>query len=189
MDYAHSHGFPVPAVDETSEDGTEVVMERIEGPSMVKVMSRCPWTMRRHADVLAELHQRLHDIPGPSWLPPVPGATGDRLVHLDLHPLNVIYGPSGPVLIDWSNAATSDPDVDVALTWLLMASGGTPRNPVLAALLGLGRRPFLSAFLRHFDRGPVRAKLAAASGLRDHDENLRPAEKAAMRRLVEESAG
>jgi tRNA A-37 threonylcarbamoyl transferase component Bud32 len=35
MDYARRHGYPVPAVEEISADGTDLVMERIDGPSMV----------------------------------------------------------------------------------------------------------------------------------------------------------
>lgn len=30
---------------------------------------------------------------------------GDKVVHLDLHPLNVIIGPKGPVVIDWTGAS------------------------------------------------------------------------------------
>ena len=39
----------------------------------------------------------------PDWLPGMPDG-GDRLLHLDLHPLNVIMSPNGPVVIDWPNA-------------------------------------------------------------------------------------
>jgi aminoglycoside phosphotransferase (APT) family kinase protein len=39
------------------------------------------------------------------------------LVHLDLHPLNVLCTRRGPVVIDWPAAARGAPGVDVALTW------------------------------------------------------------------------
>ena len=56
---------------------------------------------------------------------------GDRLVHLDLHPLNVIMSPRGPVVIDWANAARGDPLLDVALTYVLLTC---PRMPGPASL-------------------------------------------------------
>ena len=59
--------------------------------------------------MLADLHDRLHEIAGPDWLPGMPDG-GDRLLHLDLHPLNVIMSPNGPVVIDWPNAAARRPD-------------------------------------------------------------------------------
>ena len=33
------------------------------------------------------------------------GLTGDRVLHIDLHPENVIISPAGPVVIDWSGAS------------------------------------------------------------------------------------
>ena len=65
MEYARGHGFPVPAVHEVSEDGTELVMERIDGTTMLAVLGRQPWTIPGQGAVLAELHERLHEIPAP----------------------------------------------------------------------------------------------------------------------------
>jgi len=62
MEYARSHGYPVPAVEEVGEDGSELVMERIYGSSMVDFMSKRPWTIRHQGAVLADLHRRLHKI-------------------------------------------------------------------------------------------------------------------------------
>jgi len=119
MGYVARHAYPVPRFEEISADGSELVMERIDGVTMLEALSRQPWTLRRHASVLAALHDRLHEIPGPPWLDPFL-AGGDCLVHLHLHPLNVILSPKGPVLIDWSNAARGAGPADVALTWLVM---------------------------------------------------------------------
>ena len=59
---------------------------------------------------------------------------------MDLHPLNVMIGAEGPVVIDWPNAARGDPVVDVVLAWVLMAAGEVPTNPVhrRCARLGTG---------------------------------------------------
>ena len=113
MAYLHDHGYPVPRVDELSDDGVELVMERIEGPTMVEAIGAAPWTVRRHGHALAELHVALHELVAPPGMRAAPVGAGDRVVHLDLHPLNVLVGPRGPVVIDWSNASRGDPAVDV----------------------------------------------------------------------------
>jgi hypothetical protein len=48
MEYARAHGYPVPAVDHVSDDGTELVLERLDGPTMLAILSRRPWTIREH---------------------------------------------------------------------------------------------------------------------------------------------
>ncbi len=184
MEYARAQGFPVPAIEELSDDGTSLVMERIEGPLMIKVLGRRPWTLRRQAAVLAELHRGLHQIPAPEWVAPAPGSPGGWLLHLDLHPLNVILGPGGPVVIDWSNAASGVGDVDVALTWVLMASGGIPFGAVKRAVLARARALLVNGFLRHFDLDSVRAELPAVVDWKVHDPNMTPAECEAMRQLA-----
>ena len=120
MEYVRGLGYPVPAVDQISDDGTSMVMERIEGTTMLDPLKRKPWSITRYGGMLAELHLRLHEIPGPDFLPSSPVGRGDRLLHLDLHPLNVLIGRNGPVVIDWTNAATGNPASDVCLAWILM---------------------------------------------------------------------
>jgi aminoglycoside phosphotransferase len=68
MGYLHAQGFPVPAIEEISEDGSDLVMERVQGVSMVEALARAPWTVRRLARVLAELHRDLHDVAAPDFL-------------------------------------------------------------------------------------------------------------------------
>ena len=182
MEYARSHGYPVPAVEELSADGTDLVMERIDGPSMMTVLSRRPWTVRQQGTVLADLHRRLHEIPAPGWVAAF--GDGDRLLHSDLHPLNVIMSPKGPVVIDWPNAVRGGGASDVALTWVLMAAGGIPAGRVKAALLGHGRALFINSFLRGFDLAVVRARLAEVVDWKLNDANMTPAERQAMTNLV-----
>ena len=104
MEYARANGFPVPAVEEMSDDGSDMVMERIDGADMFVSLTKRPWTISRQGKLLAGLHHRLHEIPTPTWLADAPFGEGDRLLHLDLHPLNVILSSKGPVVIDWTNA-------------------------------------------------------------------------------------
>lgn len=188
MRYLSEHRYPAPRVGELSSDGADLVMERIDGPTMLEVMMRKPWTVRRHARTLAELHQRLHRLRAPEWLAPF-GDAGDRLLHLDLHPLNVILSPRGPVLIDWTNAARGAEPTDVALTWLLMASAEIPGNRMRGAIGGVLRRLFVRAFLAHFRRAEVRAALPTVVEWKCRDCNMRPAEIEAMQRLLRKESG
>ena len=47
MSFVAEHGYRVPAVEDVRAGGTELVMERIDGPMMMDVMVRQPWTMAR----------------------------------------------------------------------------------------------------------------------------------------------
>jgi phosphotransferase family enzyme len=189
MVYARDLGYPVPAVDKVSEDGTDLVMERVEGPSMVGIIARQPWTVRRQGRSLAGLHHRLHEIRAPEWLSDAPCGSGDRLVHLDLHPLNVIVSRKGPVVIDWSGASRGDGDVDAALAWILMACGGIPFGKIRAALLGWGRALLVNAFLSACDLTALRQALLTAVGWKLLDRNMTESERSAMRRLVASGLG
>ena len=44
------------------------------------------------------------------------------MLHLDLHPGNVMFTARGPVVIDWTNARAGAPAADVAMAYLIMAS-------------------------------------------------------------------
>jgi aminoglycoside phosphotransferase (APT) family kinase protein len=184
MEHARSYGYPVPAIECINADGTELVMERVSGPSMFVPLARQPWAMKRYAALLAGLHDRLHDVPGPDWLPVAPGSAGDRMLHLDLHPLNVVLSPKGPVVIDWANVARGCASVDVAATWVLLAAAGIPSGRLRAMLLGRLRAVFVNAFLGHFDLDAVRSELPATVDWKVRDPNMTMAEQQAMRRLA-----
>jgi aminoglycoside phosphotransferase (APT) family kinase protein len=184
MEHARAHGYPVPAIAEISDDGTELVMEQIEGPLLLEAIGRRPWTIRQQGALLADLHRRLHDIPAPDWVGDAPCGHGDRLVHLDLHPLNVILSAKGPVVIDWPNAARGTGDVDVAATWVLLASASIPAGRVKAGLMGMGRSMLVNAFLAPFDRAPVRELLPGVVEWKVADPNMTAEEREAMRALV-----
>ena len=189
MEYARAEGYPVPAVGEVSDDGTEVVLERIEGPLLLARLGRRPWAIGRYGALLADLHRQLHRIPAPGWVAEAPCGSGDRLVHLDLHPLNVILSPSGPVVIDWSNAARGAGEVDVALTWVLLASGENPARGLKAIVSEPFRARLVGAFLASFDEGPVRDVLPQVVEWKTTDPHMSEAEKAAMWALARRQGG
>ena len=47
MRHARRHGFPVPEVFDA--DGTDILMERVDGVNMVQDAGRRPWCLRTHA--------------------------------------------------------------------------------------------------------------------------------------------
>ena len=102
MGIAAAHGIRVPRVVAVRPDA--LLLERIEGPTMADRLRRRPWQAAAQVAALASLHERLHRVP-------LDGAT---LLHLDLHPENVLLGPDGPVLIDWTNARSGRAVTDVA---------------------------------------------------------------------------
>jgi tRNA A-37 threonylcarbamoyl transferase component Bud32 len=67
LEHARGHGYPVPRVWEVRDDA--LVLDRIDGPTMLDELRRRPWSLRRHTRLLAQLHERLHEIPAPEGLP------------------------------------------------------------------------------------------------------------------------
>lgn len=161
MAVASEHGFPVPAVRDVRPEA--LVMELVAGPTMGTDLAHRPWLAGRQMRVLAELHRRLHAIP-------FEGAT---LVHYDLHPLNVLLSPSGPVVIDWTNARAGAADADVALSWLILATSGGIPGRFLARL-----------FARSAGRDAIRRGLPAAREFRLADYNVSNEERARVRRAT-----
>lgn len=184
MQYVRDHGFPAPKVHELSDDETQLVMERVEGPTMLEVLGARPWSTRRMGFVLGTLHNSLHDIPGPAWVRPSPLGEGTQLIHLDFHPGNVLISPVGPVVIDWANVACGDGNADAALSWLLMSAGAVETSPTKAALLELGRASLIKAFLKRFDRAEVARRLPPVVAWKLTDPHMSEVEQEAMRSLL-----
>jgi tRNA A-37 threonylcarbamoyl transferase component Bud32 len=184
MSYVREHGYPVPQVHELSDDGAEMAMERVAGPTMIELVSSDPSTLLDQAVELRRLHERLHEIPAPPWLLSSPFGGGASIIHLDLHPINVIVSDHGPVVIDWARASRGDANADVALTWLLIASGDIPGEGEEAELMSLGRAMFIDTFLEGFDRAALRAPLSTVVEWKLADPHMSPTEKLAMRQLL-----
>ncbi len=188
MQYVRDHGYPVPAVDELSDDGTELVMERIDGTTMVRELAAQPWKVASRGRILAELHLQLHELAAPAWLPPGPCSTGDRLLHLDLHPLNVMMSPRGPVVIDWTGASRGAPATDVAVTWALLAGGQVEGGPMMSLLVRWARDRLVRAFLGPLDAMGARDELNCVVEWKAKDVHMSERELASMRALVRAQA-
>jgi tRNA A-37 threonylcarbamoyl transferase component Bud32 len=134
MRYVGGLGYPVPAIFTAS--GSDMVLERLDGPTMAQAMVSDGIEMRSAAQMLADLLRRLHE------LPPLPGGEG-QILHLDLHPENVMLTGRGPVVIDWVNARDGEADLDTALSALIVAQVAADGSHPWSAPAG----DFLDAFL------------------------------------------
>jgi aminoglycoside phosphotransferase (APT) family kinase protein len=166
-------GYPVPAVHRVT--GPDLVMSRVHGPTLAAAMLEERIAVEDGARMLADLHDRLHAIAMPR---------GVALLHLDLHPLNVLLGETGPVVIDWSNARPGPAGLDVAMTAVILAQvavvpGMLPEKPELEAAMRAQSAPFLSVFLAAA-ADPPDDHLEAAVDLRRHDPYQSAAELAGL---------
>lgn len=145
MRHLAAHGYPVPRVHDV--DGPGLLLDRVEGPTLTESVQRRPWRARAAGRLLDDLLERLTDVPVPSGLPR-PFGSGAHLLHLDLHPGNVLLGAGGPVVIDWANASCGPLGPDRAQSWLVTASSEVDvprglRGPV-RAMQGVLVRPLLA---------------------------------------------
>lgn len=168
MRHVAAHGFPCPGLHRV--DGPDMVLDRIEGETMAEELIGNPTSERlvRAGRLLAELHSRLHAIP-----PLV--SSGGTVVHLDLHPQNVMMAEGGPVVIDWTNAADGPPELDVAMTWVIL-------EPLVAVLPPVA--DLLDAFLDAAGRSDAERGLEPAVRRRLADPNVTDEERNAVRGLL-----
>lgn len=136
MTYLGGLGFPVPRVYLAQR--TDLVLQRLDGATLLEALRGGQIGVAAAGEMLAGLHTRLHALP-----PRLSRDPAARILHLDLHPENVMLTAAGPVVIDWRNASEGPPDLDVAFTALIIAQVavgldvGVPRSAARELL-----RPF-----------------------------------------------
>ncbi|MFF9772121.1 phosphotransferase [Streptomyces sp. NPDC013978] len=111
MEYVRGHGYPVPRVHSATR--TEMVLRRLSGPTLLEACAAGQVTPAEVGATLAQLLRTLHTVP--------PRRPGARVLHLDLHPENVLLTPHGPQVIDWSNAEEGPPGLDWAVSAMILA--------------------------------------------------------------------
>jgi tRNA A-37 threonylcarbamoyl transferase component Bud32 len=164
MAFVAGHGYPVPTIFDV--DGADLVMERIDGPTMLGALGAGTLDVAQAASTLAQLQNRLHSLPGRTA-----ALSGDRVIHLDFHPENVMVGSRGPVVIDWRNATDGAADLDVALSAVILAQVAVDDGDGRAALA----RDMLAAFLQQTEGDPIRL-LDQAVARRRANRTMTPAE-------------
>ncbi len=183
----HEAGLPSPAVypakteDGLIEVGNRIgfIMDRVDGPSMLRVLTAKPWKMVQFSRVFARLHHMVHattatglpaqrerlyhvidriaeDI-GANTAAQIHTAVdalpdGNAVCHGDFHPDNILMSEQGPVIIDWGPATSGNPAGDVAWTIHLFRHGGTPPGMSLfqRLVLNVFRQIFLCIYLRAY---------------------------------------
>ena len=177
----HAASCPVPAAyDLIDVDGRAgIVLERIEGASLLKLVERQPWKLFYAARMLADLHAQMHQLTAPpelptqrqqleGWLARADDFTaeqrraaegslavlpnGDAVCHADFHPDNILLSARGPIIIDWTSGTRGHPQADVARTSVLFESAKLPAEspPHMHLLLVLARRLLHRAYLRRY---------------------------------------
>jgi tRNA A-37 threonylcarbamoyl transferase component Bud32 len=149
-------GLCIPRVFELVEAAGRpgIVMEKIQGPTMMSMFQRRPGRLFAYIRELADLHTALNNMRAPegilnmktriagmvqnaALLSPELKAfvldvlseleDGDRLCHWDFHPGNILMRGNNPYIIDWCNATAGPAVADAAHTLLLFKN--TPRVP------------------------------------------------------------
>jgi len=135
MEHVRGHGYPVPGVRAATR--TDLVMERLSGPTMLEAFGAGLLSAEEAGLTLARLLRRLHAVPARVSADPAV-----RVLHLDLHPDNVMLTPDGPKVIDWANAEEGPPGLDWGMSAVILAQvavGDEPHAEVadetLAAML------------------------------------------------------
>ncbi|MFF0469649.1 phosphotransferase [Micromonospora zamorensis] len=172
MAYVGVAGYPVPVVYDAQ--GPDLVLERLDGETLLASMLAGRTAIGAAADLLAGLLDRLHSLPARFSADPL-----DRVLHLDLHPQNVMMTSRGPVVIDWRNAAEGPADLDVAMTALILAEVAVSPGSPIADMARTG----LDAFQRRAEPPRV-SQLRRAVELRRADPALSVTEKAALGRAA-----
>jgi tRNA A-37 threonylcarbamoyl transferase component Bud32 len=160
MGHLGALGYPVPHV--YSVDRAAMVLERLDGPTMLQALAAGQLSPHDGARQLAGLQTRLHALP-----PRTSTDTRSRILHGDLHPDNVVLTPRGPVVIDWRNTTEGPPELDVALSAVILAQVAVDAADGMAGLA----HAFLTAFLAHSGHKHL-AMLATAVSTRRGDPNL-----------------
>ncbi|WP_326583183.1 phosphotransferase family protein [Streptomyces sp. NBC_00481] len=159
MEYVRSHGYPVPRV--RSATRTEMVLERLSGPTMLEAFAGGLLDPAQTGATLARLLHALHALPprdddAPSALrdddtpSTSPRDPVTRVLHLDLHPENVIVTPQGPQVIDWSTAEEGPPGLDWGISAMILAQVAVDSADFRAEMA----RATLVSLLAHQHDGP-----------------------------------
>lgn len=166
MRHVGEFDYPVPKI--YASGGSDIEMQRLYGPTMRAALIAGDTAAAEAGRMLADLAHRLHRIPAFD-------ADEECVLHLDLHPDNVVLTPEGPVVIDWCNARNGSAALDLGLSAVILAQ--VVVDPSYAEMAEGVRE-----VLRHFvAAAPATADLLdAAVARRGRDRSLSPTEVARL---------
>jgi tRNA A-37 threonylcarbamoyl transferase component Bud32 len=155
----NSSGLSIPTTYEIVEvNHTKgILLNFIEGRSMLQNLASKPWLALRYAQKMANAHFKIHraDFKENKCIKPLNQSIADKisrvsllrseektailsylsnlpdgssLCHGDFHPDNIIMSKDRLVTVDWITATIGSPTADVARTWLLPTMGTLPED-------------------------------------------------------------
>lgn len=174
-------GVPAPRVhgEIVSEGRLGVIFDQVRGPSLLDEIQRAPLRFLHWGSVMARAHLRVlgsrtdqlpdikvflaakikgtNPLSAPQrrrlidLLDDLPD--GDQVLHGDLHPLNVFLTETGPMVIDWMDAARGSPAADIARSLFLVSPYAIPPEFPRRRTLGWLARGLRIAYLRSMLQG------------------------------------
>ena len=179
---AYREHLPTPKpVEVVARDGrTGIVYERVDGKSLLKMLSDNPMAMPAVAKTMATLHCKINAVAYDdaentqknnieyaikltqdigeadkariiAYLRALPD--GNRLCHGDFHPDNVIVSDK-PWIIDWMTCSSGNPLGDIARSKLLIETNEIPRNmpPAMRMIMGFGQWKLAQTYIAEYCR-------------------------------------
>ncbi|MDQ0195189.1 phosphotransferase family protein [Paenibacillus wynnii] len=162
------------------DDRKGIVFEQIQGPSLLKMISKNPWRVSQYAKMMAELHYSLHKLDATeeighqkemlsrcikeapmldigeksailSYLENLP--ENHKLCHGDFHPDNVLLDQEAWI-IDWMTGLAGDPNGDAARSVIMFSIGAIPQQAPLPVKLMIGfiRKRLTKGYIREYLR-------------------------------------
>ena len=128
---AASGMLPVPRVIDRAEVGgnSAVLLERLPGQPAADLAHQRPQLARAAGWACGGVHALLARVPAHPGVPPardappgLHGSDGACVLHLDLHPFNVLVSDHAELtgVLDWANAAAGPPVLDRARSWAIL---------------------------------------------------------------------
>jgi tRNA A-37 threonylcarbamoyl transferase component Bud32 len=166
---------PVKIIDYSDRMG--IIYQRVSGFTMLKTISKKPWSINKEAIRMARIHSDIHsknvlDLPKQKEILKerighatiltmeekeriinhLNGLMEDtKLCHGDFHPDNIILG-NREWIIDWMTGMTGNPAGDVARTILLIQLGTMPDETpkIMVYLFSLIRKQILKRYIKQY---------------------------------------
>jgi len=153
-----------------------ILLERIQGVSMLGMIPRNPLRIGKYGQMMAELQAGIHACSA-EGLPDLRDRltqaiqqaeclsanqrvaalraldalpAGGSLCHMDFHPDNILLTPTGPRIIDWMTVCSGNRWADVARTTLMLTIGDPPPGTRYPQILVFAREWLRRSYLKRY---------------------------------------